>query len=390
MKRNLTPWLLPVTTRKALALSAKSSGQKLALLLYPSPDASTFRYRGYNLFRASELSPQWQLVYFFSNELSELASLIPQSDLLIYSRVKPWSYTLDDLAALAHQHHVPVLNDLDDCVCGQYHIKEMFNTVAPDETDREYWINTSAQFELVSYACDGFLVTNDYLGQTLSATHHQKPYYVINNSFNQEQLDYSEFLIQHKKHCSSGSSSSVFTMGYFSGSATHAADLEVIYPELLRLLSDNTRFRFRLVGKMQLPASAKPFIKNGQIELYPIVDFLELQRLISEVDVNLAPLTPNIFTNCKSELKYFEAAIVHTPTIASPTFAFRQAIQHQVTGFLCQPGQWYDCIMELSQQPSLANSIATQAYTYCLKTYSPQATAQALASAFNQAQNLLK
>ena len=34
----------------------------------------------------------------------------------------------------------------------------------------------------------------------------------------------------------------------------------------------------------------------------------------------------NKFTNCKSELKFFEAAIAETVTVASPTFNYKNAI----------------------------------------------------------------
>lgn len=379
-KLNLEPWKISLEERKNIAKSAKKSGKKLVLMLYSEPDGSTFRYRGYNTFRATEKSKKWQLVYFFLDEVETLKSLIPDADILIFSRLNHWDYFLDDLAMLAHNHDIPVLNDLDDCVCGLKNVKQMFNTVSPDLIDRDYWIETCANFELVSYATDGFLATNDYLGKLLSTEHDKKPYFVIQNSLNQEQIDYSEFLSRKKHHQKLQKN---FTLGYFSGSKTHLVDFGVIYPELLQLLADFPDIRLRIVGEMHLPNSAAPFIKRGQIEFYPIVDFLELQRFISEVDVNLAPLAENVFTNCKSELKYFEAAVVDTPTIASPTFAFRNAIKNGKTGFLCQPGEWYDTILELYKNRGLNSEIVKNAKTDCLREYSPAAQTEKLDKVFD-------
>ncbi len=65
-----------------------------------------------------------------------------------------------------------------------------------------------------------------------------------------------------------------------------------------------------------------------------------MQRLIGEVELNLAPLQDNRFTNCKSELKYFEAAITGTLTIASPTYAFRNALRDGENGFLANDTEW--------------------------------------------------
>jgi len=377
---NIEPWLIPLSERKAELLAAKKSGKSIALMLYPSPDASTFRYRGYNLFCATKQNKKWQLVYFFLDEIEAVFELVEKSDLLILSRLNRWDYFIDDLAAAARKNHIPVVNDLDDCVCGLKYTKNLFNTVSPDLVDREYWINTCANFELVSYATDGFLTTNDYLGKILSDSHDKKPYFVIPNSLNNEQIEYSDFLLQKKHHQKPRTD---FVLGYFSGSATHATDLNVIYPELLQLLSDFPDIKLRIVGFMDLPSSANKFIENQQIEFYPVVDFIELQRLIAEVDVNLAPLADNVFTNCKSELKFFESAIVETPTIASPTFTFAQAIQNEKTGFLCRPGEWYDCILKLYQDRNVAQKVAANARVYALDHYAPARISEITSDTFD-------
>ncbi len=125
----------------------------------------------------------------------------------------------------------------------------------------------------------------------------------------------------------------------------------------------------RIVGSMNLPQKASPFVNNKQIISTSPVDFRKLQRLMSEVDVNIAPLVDNDFTNCKSELKFFEAAAVETTTIATPTYAFKNAIKHGETGFLCQPGEWYDTILDLYKHPAKNRKIALAAKDYCLKQY---------------------
>lgn len=366
---NTTPWNIPLETRKKDVLVSLKSGKKVALMLYPRVDqASSFRYRSYNIYQATKESKKWQLVYFFMEEIAAVMELLPKCHLLIFGRIDKWSRELDDLKILANANNVKVVFDLDDCVCGQKNIKTMFNVVSPDTIDQEYWINTSAQFELVSLLADGFIVTNDYLGKVLSDSHDDKPYQVIPNSLNAEQITYStKFANKNLRH------KDVFTIGYFSGSHTHATDFEVVYPELIQLLSDHHNFRLRIVGMLQLPKSAGQFIKRGQIEYVGMVDFLTLEKLMSEVDINIAPLADNVFANCKSELKFFESALVKTPTIASPTYAFSHSIQNGKTGFLCQPGEWADTILNLYQNPDFAKTITENAYKYALDNYSPTA-----------------
>ena len=90
---------------------------------------------------------------------------------------------------------------------------------------------------------------------------------------------------------------------------------------------------------------------------------------MAEVDVNIAPLVLNDFTNCKSELKFFEAAAVETTTIASPSYTFKRAIKDGENGFLAQPGEWYEKLEYLYKHPEENKKIAKRARKYALKHY---------------------
>ena len=94
------------------------------------------------------------------------------------------------------------------------------------------------------------------------------------------------------------------------------------------------------------------------MESIPFQNFIDLQWSIGECEVNIAPLQDNQFSNCKSELKYFEAAVVGTVTVATPTESFASAIEDGVDGYLAKSFEWdeklesvitkYDSLAELS------------------------------------------
>jgi hypothetical protein len=63
--------------------------------------------------------------------------------------------------------------------------------------------------------------------------------------------------------------------------------------------------------------------------------------------VNLVPLQDNLFTNCKSELKWFEAAAVGTVTVAAPTYTFRHVIEHGTNGWLSPAYAWEEILREV-------------------------------------------
>jgi hypothetical protein len=65
------------------------------------------------------------------------------------------------------------------------------------------------------------------------------------------------------------------------------------------------------------------------------------------VEINLVPLQDNVFTNCKSELKWFEGAIVGTLTVATPTYTYRHAIEHGRTGWLVPSQQWLSVLRDI-------------------------------------------
>lgn len=382
MKNNTTPWSIDLEARISELKTAKKSGKKIAAIIYSDKDLySSFRYRAYNMYESTKnYSKKWQLIFFFENELTELKKQLKNVDLLIFGRLERWQLQYDDLAITARNYGAKIAFDLDDCICGTKYIRNMFNVVAPDTVDQDYWINKSAHMEMISQLADGFIATNEYLGKILSDSHDKKPYHVIPNFLNQVQIKASEEILSrdHTK-----TESNIFTIGYFSGSHTHATDFEVIYPELIQLLENHPNFKLKIVGMLPLPHSAEALVKNGQIEFIKLVDFLTLQRLLASVDVNIAPLADNVFTNCKSELKFFEAALMKTPTIASPTFIFKKAIKNNKTGLLCRPGEWTDAILKIYNDKDFAKAISNEAYAYTLETYHPEKVVKQIEDAYD-------
>ena len=122
------------------------------------------------------------------------------------------------------------------------------------------------------------------------------------------------------------------------------------------------------------PDGALPFIDieeypalaglEQQIEWRSLQPFMNLPTEMARFDINLAPLeVGNPFCEAKSELKFFDAALVDVPTIASPTGPYRRAIVHGSTGFLAASGDdWYIYIKRLVKDPALREQIGHSAY----------------------------
>lgn len=364
---NREPWVIPLEERHRLAVTARRQGKKLALLLYHHADTSTFRYRCYNVMQATQDSQQWQSVYFFMDELEVVRSLLSGCQVLVLTRLQ-WEHALDELIQRAHAAHIPVLYDVDDFVCSIQHIRLVTNTLNVHfggAGDYDFWFAYISRQEFLAAMADGFITTNDFLGNKLQERF-GKPYQVIINTLNQEQMRVSQ-------ECSCGKlrqkSRSPYLIGYFSGTPSHINDFKVVSQELIRLLEEHSDIVLEVVGFMEFPAEMNKLIRDGRVRFRPLVDFLELQQLMAEVDVSIVPLVNNTFTNCKSELKFFEAAMVDTVTLATPTYTYAHAIRDGETGFLCRPGQWYERLSELYQKPALGMEMAVKAKEYCRERY---------------------
>jgi len=83
------------------------------------------------------------------------------------------------------------------------------------------------------------------------------------------------------------------------------------------------------------------------------------------VELNLVPLQENMFTNCKSELKYFEAAIVGTLTVASPVYTYACAVTDEKDGHLARSYEWAgkirSVINSMESYPEMAERAAMRA-----------------------------
>ena len=159
--------------------------------------------------------------------------------------------------------------------------------------------------------------------------------------------------------------SDIVKIGYFSGSISHNENFELIKPAIKELLTKYSNVQLHIVGILDIPEDMKPF--ENQIVTHDYVDWDKLPALISEVDINLAPLVDSIFNRAKSEIKWIEAALVKVPTVASKIGAFSDAVVDGETGLLATDKQWFDKLEALVLSPELRQKIADAAYRAVLE-----------------------
>ena len=355
--------------RVADLLEAKRNNLKTVVYLYEIADTSTFRYRVFNMYQSLELSLHWHGTYFYKDELSVVEKYFEYIDLIIIARFR-WTFEIDELIYMAKKNDIKVVFEVDDLVYDLKYLPVIVNTLSvnmKEDRSYDYWFAYISRLNAVAKQCDAIITTNQFLAQKMQ-NDLQKSSYVIQNFTNRYQEEISEFYFKQKQ---TEYSTGKFVIGYFSGTPSHINDFLTVAPEIRELLEIYSDIQLRIVGFMEMPDSMRKLEEAGRIERKPLVNFLDLQKEIAEVDVNIVPLVNNMFSNSKSELKFFEASIVGTVTCATPSFIFKEVINDKVNGYLCERGKWFNTIADLyNSRKYNENSVVNNSKDYCVKRYS--------------------
>jgi len=221
------------------------------------------------------------------------------------------------------------------------------------------------------------ITTNSFIKERV-AEFSGLPVSVIPNFLNDEQLQASERALAAKTR---PSESGGLELGYFSGSHSHAKDFAVAAPGIADFLTSSPNSRLTLLGHIEIPNVLQTV--RSQIIRQGFVDYVELQKAVSSVDINLVPLQSSPFTFSKSELKYFEAGAVNTITMATPTPLFSSLITDGHNGFLSPAGQWGKKLKEVEEMgQELRAKIAAEARRNSLSLYTPNVVSHDLERLF--------
>ncbi len=351
--------MLDLKARTLLLSDGIKQHKAVVVYVFENENNNQYRYRYSNIEAAIRGSKKWVVVGFLTHELKMIEKYLEKVKIVVIVRQTGKKYGLIRMIRKMKKCGIKVLFDLDDLVFDYRDLGVLMESV--QEKSRLYWMGYIWGIRRIAKKVDGFIATNDFLAKKLKKSF-KKPCVVIPNSLNEEQLKVSEKCLREKEHDG-------FVIGYFSGSPTHLRDFKMVESELVKFLKKHDDVKFMMVGCMELSGQMKEMVKTGQVKVVGLVDYLKLQELMSKVDVNIAPLVINDFTNSKSELKFFEAAAVETTTIASPTYTFSRAISDGKDGLLAKFGEWYEKIDYLYNNPAINQKMAKSARNYVLENY---------------------
>lgn len=353
---------LNVDTFEARVQKLFSKGKKIVYIKNQF-DNSTFRYRCFNVVQAMSKQQEYVVTYFLSSEIPLISRYLDKIDILILQRAM-WDLNIENIIFSSKNIGIPVIYDVDDLIINPKYVPLYLNNLGIiNDTNISFDVhfNFASKYYAVATKCDSFIVTNRFLGNILKEDF-KKNVYIIPNFLNKEQEYHSEIIRKNKKK-----NSKPFVLGYFSGSPSHKNDLNLIIADIKRFLEKYRDSSLKIVGYIDLPKELEDF--EDRIIQTPFVSYEELQYEIGEVDVNLIPLQQNLFNNCKSELKYFEAGIVNVISCCSPTYVYKEIVKNGENGFICRDGEWFETLDYIYQNRTKLAKVVESAFKTSLDLY---------------------
>jgi glycosyltransferase involved in cell wall biosynthesis len=308
------------------------------------------------------------------NDIAENFDIIRDANIVIIFRAI-WTEDISTLFKITHRSGARVVFDIDDLVFKpEFARVDLIDAIRSRNLCLNALTDHFTVFNLTYSAAQFYSAPTEFLCKQM--TQHNKPSIHLPNGFDEQTLECSRQAVKLRKNIPDNG---LIRIGYASGTPTHQKDFSQIAPVIARVLSENQHCRLVLFYSDDwkcLDESEFPELESvrSQIEWRKRVPLLDLPKELARFDINVAPLVvDNIFCNAKSELKYFEAALVGVPTIASPTEPFRQAVTHGHTGFLADTSQeWYDHLTALVNHSTLRQKIGRAAYKDVLWKYGPK------------------
>ena len=276
----------------------------------------------------------------------------------------PFTTKLETFIQLAKTWNKTVFYDIDDLVIDTEYTNQISYIQNMDSYSKKKYDMGVMNNQRLLKLCDGCITTTAALKDELSK--YNSNVMINRNTASIEMVKLSQNVEK--------TDSQFINIGYFSGSITHNADFEMIKPVLKEIMELYPNIKLHVVGELDRPTELN-------VEVHPFMDYKKLPALIGQMDINLAPLENSIFNASKSEIKWIEASLVKTCTIASNIGAFKEMIQDHITGLLCETLEdWKSNLIDLIENKNTRDYLANNAYEFCFKNCTTMYTGYRLVS----------
>ncbi|MCO6158840.1 glycosyltransferase [Asaia lannensis] len=190
---------------------------------------------------------------------------------------------------------------------------------------------------------------------------------VLENALDVQTLSVAETLLDAPPPSKDGR----ISICYGSGSRAHDMDFRIAEAGLIAAMKAEPRLDLLLIGPLKISPDFAQF--GARVQRRNELSYAHYLAELAKADIAIAPLEETIFNDCKSNIKFLEAAILALPSVCSPTDTYRRVIQSGENGLLARtPLEWESAILTLAHDPALRRTIAEKARETALGLYAPE------------------
>jgi glycosyltransferase involved in cell wall biosynthesis len=145
-----------------------------------------------------------------------------------------------------------------------------------------------------------------------------------------------------------GRSDDRVTIFYGSGTRSHKEDFrDLVEPALVEMVTRYGSSVHIILAGYTVQSEALLSLGRNVTFLDAIWDIEEYWAVLRQADINLAVLKRTPMTDCKSEIKWMEAAMFGIPSVVSGTLTHQEVIEPGVTGLLCSTAEEWTAALDL-------------------------------------------
>lgn len=278
----------------------------------------------------------------------DILSKVAHAKLIIFNRPNNQAFSMQILSFILKNNKKTIM-DMDDIVAQNYqNFSGRF--LSKQITWEALSYNTFVQESCLDYF-DKIIVSTSMLKSIHSRNNRQVMLYP--NKIDPEIIPISEKMPSKR-----------LRLLYASGSITHDHDFRECYLDLLNFMLKHPDVDLTILGDTN--ASFDFEVLKERVVKISKVTYEEMLDIYSKHDLLLIPLKENVFNQCKSNIKYIEAASVKTAVLAKDIDEFNSVINDGQNGFLYRDN-FYEKLEEIYDKKDTLNDIGLAAYNDCIK-----------------------
>lgn len=276
----------------------------------------------------------------------------------------PWMPGYETILKEIKKRNKVTVYAVDDLVIDSKYTDSVPARLAMNSEERALYDEGVRRHNKLMTQCDYAITTTQCIADELKKYENFKKVIIDRNSMSDEMVYWSD---EARRVVERDDNKTI--IGYFSGTATHNEDFQMIVPALTRILDAYDNVYIKLAGRIDAPEALKDY--EDRLIYMPYVDWRELPAELRECHINLSPLVDTLFNRGKSEIKWAESALVGVPVVASNIGAFKDSVENGVTGILVEntADAWYAGIRSLIEDPEKREAIGEQSRQHVLSHY---------------------